>query len=85
MSAGDFCSLQKELLLLSVRAFDRQGVFVFNPSLPLSLRAIKKKTNVSPPDFYKKDSGQVLYFLLFPTFYYFQLNAFFTHYYSPLG
>ena len=49
------------------------------------IRPSRKKTNVSRPEFYKKESGRAL-FLLFPLLHYFQLNAyFFTHYYPSPG
>ena len=40
----------------------------------------KKKTHVSRPDFYKKESGRAVFLI-----YYFLLHAFFTHYYLPPG
>ena len=40
-----------------------------------------KKKHVSRPDFYKKESGWAVFFVI----YYFFLHAFFTHYYLPPG
>jgi len=41
-----------------------------------------KKTHVSRPDFYKKESGLAGFVFVI---YYFLLHAFFTHYYLPPG
>ena len=40
-----------------------------------------KKTHVSRPDFYKKESGWAVFVVI----YYSLLHAFFTHYYLPPG
>ena len=40
-----------------------------------------KKKHVSRPDFYKKESGRAVFFVI----YYFLLHASFTHYYLPPG
>ena len=41
----------------------------------------KKKPFVSRPDFYTKEIGRAVFFVI----YYFLLHAFFTHYYLPQG
>ena len=45
------------------------------------IRPSNKKTHVSRPDFYKKESGRAGFFVI----YYFLLHAFFTRYYLPPG